>query len=94
MLDNRREIDVGVSYIAFVLGFDLISCVLSDSMIACDEAYDYCVKLAEEFIGSEYDDALDPVYDCLRAFVNDKLEEIEKDVEESYGVPSWVRGDR
>lgn len=77
----NRTIGTDVSYIAFVLGYDFLHDILDDSMMATDEAYDYCVELAEEFLKSEYDDDCEPVYECIENFANDKMPDIEKYIE-------------
>lgn len=89
----KKKSDADISYIAFILGFDLLQIVLSESMATCDEAHDYCVELAKEFVGGEYDDESVPAYECLQNFVNDKMEDIEKQVEEYFGIRVWYRAE-
>lgn len=66
---NELERFKYVSYLAFVLGYDILHDDIAESdRDECDHAYDECVKLAERFHGSEWDDEERPVYECLQDF--------------------------
>lgn len=69
-----------IGYAAFVLGYDLLHNSLTNSLMADDEAYDYCVQLAREFAGSKYDDECEPAYDCIENFATDKMTKILEDI--------------
>ena len=92
----EQTIRADVSYVAFVLGYDFLRNALDSSAMATDEAYDYCVKLAEEFEQSEYDDECSPVYDCIERYANDKMPFIKEYIKvfdmsigRGYPVPEW-----
>ena len=46
-----------MSYLVFTLGFDLLHDQIRD--MTCDEAYEYCTKVAMEFFDSKYYDNCD-----------------------------------
>ena len=72
-------------YLAFLLGFDLLQPVLGDTTISCDDAFDYCTLLAEEFHNGGFDDKDVPVYECMQAFVTDKMPSIEDEMKKYKG---------
>ena len=75
-----NTIPVQISYVAFIFGHDLLHRLLDNSEMACDEAYDYCHKLSEEFYGSKYDDPCKPIYECIEEFLEDNMWKIKNDI--------------
>lgn len=55
----------------FVLGYDLLQDYLKEKELACDEAFNECEKIYEEFLKSDYDNANRSEYDCLYDYVNE-----------------------
>jgi hypothetical protein len=82
LIDGGIEKEKNIGYVAFVLGFDILTDVLKNTMMHCDEAYEYCYELAEEFVGSEYDDKDTPVYECVYIFADHKMPQIIKDLKD------------
>lgn len=56
-------------YIAFVLGYDLLQREFDRLELACDEAFELSLKIADWFLDSEYDNPDKGLYDCLQEFV-------------------------
>lgn len=58
-------------YMAFVLGYDLLHDYLKD--MECDRAWEYCKKVYQDFLGSEYNNELVNEYDCLYEYVEEMI---------------------
>jgi hypothetical protein len=57
-------------YLAFVLGFDLLQEQLKEHDLACDEAYDICKNIADDYLKSDYHkDLTISSYDALQKYV-------------------------
>lgn len=58
------------TYIIFVLGYDLLNTEISNSKEQeCDLAFEKCNKIAEDFLGSEYNNENRNLYDCLKDYL-------------------------
>jgi hypothetical protein len=68
------------NYYIFVLGYDLLHDALDG--IACDEAYDLCVELYNDFEDSIYNNPKFSAYKCLSEYVDAHMGEILVKVEE------------
>lgn len=62
------------NYYIFVLGYDLLHDALDG--IACDEAYDLCVELYNDFEDSIYNNPKFSAYKCLSEYVDAHMGEI------------------
>lgn len=69
-----------MDYYVFVLGYDLLHDVLDG--LYCDEAYDLCVNIWNDFCGSVYNDYNHSGYECLSKYVNAHMDEIKAKLEE------------
>lgn len=56
-------------YIAFVLGYDLLKSEFDKLELACDEAFEFSLEIADWFLDSEYDNPNKGLYECLQEFV-------------------------
>lgn len=62
-----------INYATFVLGYDLLQNELIDSVNrTSDTAYEKCLKIATEFVDSDYNDTTKGLYTCLQEFIEDK----------------------
>lgn len=68
------------NYYIFVLGYDLLHDTLKG--IACDEAYDLCVELYNDFEDSIYNNPRFSEYECLSKYVKAYMDEIKARLEE------------
>ena len=69
-----------MNYYVFVLGYDLLHDVLDG--LECDVAYDFCVKVYDDFSESVYDDPHYSGYECLEEYVRTHMNEIKAKLEE------------
>ena len=67
--ESSRQDEIYLGYVAFTLGYDLLQNILMESKMNHEEAYEYCYKLAKQYVHSEYDDECEPTYDCITCFV-------------------------
>lgn len=56
-------------YIAFVLGYDLLHDEFDRLELACDEAFEISLEIADWFLNSEYDNPNKDLYSCLQDFL-------------------------
>lgn len=72
MSKNNFEKENEKSYIAFVLGYDLLNNKLQNSISPeCDSSYDICSSFAEQFINSkEYKNVKYSTYEMLQEWLN------------------------
>lgn len=64
-------------YHAFVLGYDLLNDRLQASELesTCDTAYDICISLAKQYLGSDYYNNIKySSYEMLVHWLNDNME--------------------
>lgn len=60
-------------YVTFILGYDLLQNELIESENReTDKAFDKCMKIAKEFIDSEYNTPTKGLYSCVQEFIEDK----------------------
>ena len=72
--------ELGMNYGVFVLGYDLLHNVLAG--LECDVAYEFCVKLYNDYYESKYNDFWFSEYMCLSKYVDDHMDEIKAKLEE------------
>jgi len=73
---NNTYIDE-LYYHAFILGYDLLNDKLQASKLEspCDIAYDICVSLAKQYLGSDYYNNIKySSYEMLVHWLNDNME--------------------
>ena len=63
-----------MNYYVFVLGYDLLHDVLNG--IACDEAYELCRAIYDDFDKSVYNNPYHSGYECLEEYVRTHMDEI------------------
>lgn len=68
------EINYDIAYGVFILGYDLLNKYLDEQDMECDTAYEFCLEVYDDFVGSDYDDIRRPMYDCLAEYVADRFE--------------------
>ncbi len=70
-----------VNYIAFVLGYDLLNEMLTNSETKeCDTNYDFCNYLANKFLETDYyKNERNSTYDNLREWIEDKTDIIKSE---------------
>ena len=69
-----------MNYYVFVLGYDLLQDVLYG--IACDDAYDLCTKIYNDFEKSIYNNPYHSGYECLSEYIRAHMNEIKAKAEE------------
>lgn len=80
------KIERYVSYITFIIGFNFMRRMIGDAPVDNDAVYDYSEDLAMKFVGSEYDDAIITVNECVYSFVMDELSNIKKWFADTQGM--------
>lgn len=56
-------------YVAFVLGYDMIHDNLDRMECTCDDAFEICTGIADEFLSSEFNNPNKDLYTCLQEYV-------------------------
>ena len=81
MSNEKYQEQSDVSYIAFVLGYDLLNEMITNSEVKeCDINYDFCNYLARKFIETDYyKDEWHSTYDNLRDWVEDNTDNIKSE---------------
>lgn len=89
-----------VAYIAFTLSYNGLGEKFSKAGVGYDEAYDYCLYLAKDYLASEYEDEDCPINECVEAYINAKAEEIDSFLQpymgmlELYRAIDWHKHDK
>lgn len=68
-----------MNYYVFVLGYDLLHDVLNG--IACDDAYELCTEIYNDFEASIYNNPYHSGYECLEEYIRTHMDEIKAKVE-------------
>lgn len=81
MSNEKYQEESEISYIAFVLGYDLLNEMLTNSKTKeCDTNYDFCNYLAKKFIETDYyKDQWHSTYDKLQEWVEDNTDSIKSE---------------
>lgn len=81
MSNEKYQEQNEVSYISFVLGYDLLNEMLTNSEVKeCDINYDFCNYLAEKFIATDYyKNEWQSTYDNLRDWIEDNTDTIKSE---------------
>ena len=75
------------AYFSFVLGYDLLKDMIKKyDTLECDVNYDFCNKIAEQFLNSnEYKDNTHSAYEMLKKWLESNKEKIEDNYKEHIG---------
>ena len=81
MSNEKYQEESEISYIAFVLGYDLLNEMITNSKVKeCDINYDFCNYLAKKFIQTDYyKDEWHSTYDNLRDWIEDNTDNIKSE---------------
>ena len=81
MSNEKYKEQSEISYIAFVLGYDLLNEMLVNSNVKeCDINYDFCAFLAKKFIETDYyKNYWKSTYDSLQDWVEDNTDSIKSE---------------
>ena len=81
MSNEKYQEQSEVSYIAFVLGYDLLNEMLTNSETKeCDTNYDFCNYLANKFLETDYyKNERNSTYDNLREWIEDNTDIIKSE---------------
>lgn len=81
MSNEKYQQESEVNYIVFVLGYDLLNEMITNSEVKeCDTNYDFCNYLAKKFIETDYyKDEWHSTYDNLRDWLEDNTDNIKSE---------------
>lgn len=93
LYDETIDKENDESYITFVLGYDILRDIMKDSpMPECDVNYDFCSRITNEFIQSDYyKDSSHSMYDMLTNWINDNKQYIQDRYDKYVGKESKNR---